>query len=212
MSTIDPEIRRHWEDFLNPDVLRPRLIAASVYIAAYEALQGSVLDRLRDFFTTGFGQSGDIVDPTYQTNVLARKRSSVYASLDWLLEMHAIDDTDMAAFERVKSFRNRLAHELLTLVGSRGLPPEYDERFAELAALLRKIDVWWIVNVGIATDPDLAGRDIDPDEVIPGSMMSLQLLLEIALGDEQRSRLYNDGFRAPDGGGRSDPGGSEDRQ
>lgn len=201
MSGIDPEVGRHWEEFLNPEIVRPRLIAASIYIAAFEALLDSVVGRIRDFFSNGFDESGDIVDPKYKAKVLSRKTSPVYASLDWLREMHAIDDGDIAIFERVKAFRNTLAHELLSLVSSRGLPPDYDERLGELARLLRKIDVWWIVNVEIPTDPDFGGREVDPDEVVPGSIMALHVLLEIALGDEERSRFYYDQFRAHEGNG-----------
>ena len=60
---MDPKIRRSWEEFLNPDVMRPHLIAASIYIAGFEALKDSVVGRIRDFFWTGFDESGDKIDP-----------------------------------------------------------------------------------------------------------------------------------------------------
>ena len=62
-SFMDPKIRRSWEEFLNPDVMRPHLIAASIYIAGFEALKDSVVGRIRDFFWTGFDESGDKIDP-----------------------------------------------------------------------------------------------------------------------------------------------------
>ena len=119
---MDPNIRKSWEELLNPNVTRPRLIAASIYIAGFEALRDAVVARIRYFFWNGFDETGDKIDPKYQSDVLTRNRSPVYASLDWLKEMNAIDDADIEAFNRVKTCRNRLAHELLTTLGWTGLP------------------------------------------------------------------------------------------
>jgi len=47
---MDPKVRQAWEDFLNPEVTRSRPIAASVYIAAFEALKDCIVNRIRDFF------------------------------------------------------------------------------------------------------------------------------------------------------------------
>jgi len=49
-SVLDPKIRQSWEEFLNPEVMRPRLIAASIYIAGFEALKDSIVGRIREFF------------------------------------------------------------------------------------------------------------------------------------------------------------------
>lgn len=38
-----------WEDFLNPDVLRPKLISASIYLAAFELLKDAIIERIEDF-------------------------------------------------------------------------------------------------------------------------------------------------------------------
>ena len=78
---MDPNVKRSWEEFLNPEVMRPRLIAASIYIAGFEALKDAVVGRIRDFFWTGFDESGDKIDPKYESDVLARNKSPVYASL-----------------------------------------------------------------------------------------------------------------------------------
>ena len=153
------------------------------------------MDRIRDFFRTGFGEFGDKIDPSYRSDVLARKTSSVYASLDWLIDMNAIDDADVRTYDRVKVCRNTLAHELLSALASEGLPPDFEERFIEMVALLRKIEVWWIINVEIPSDPDLEGGDIDEEEIVPGLLMGIQILLDIALGDEERSRIYHNEFR-----------------
>jgi hypothetical protein len=198
---MDPNVRRSWEEFLNPEVTRPRLIAASIYIAGFEALKDAIVDRIREFFWTGFAESGDKIDPKYQSDVLARNRSPVYASLDWLTEMNAIVDADVRSFDHVKACRNTLAHKLLSTLGSEGLPPDFDQCFSEMVALLRKIEVWWITNVEIPTNPDYDGSDIDEDGIVPGRIMTIQLLWDIALGDDERSQFYYNEFRKQSGGG-----------
>ena len=136
-----------WEGFLDPAVLRPRLVTASIYISTFELLKTAIIDRIRDFFTSG----SDQVSPEYQSDVLAKNASPVYASLEWLKEARAIDDADIAAFERVKKLRNELAHTL-TATFFHGLRAEIAERLGEMVSLLDKIERWWIVNVEIATN------------------------------------------------------------
>lgn len=198
---MTPNVKRSWEDFLNPQALRPRLIAASIYIAVFEALKDAVVSRIRDFFLTGFDDSGDKIDPKYASDVLTRNKSPVYASLDWLKWMGAISAADVESFNRVKACRNTLAHELLSTLGSEGLPVGFDERFAEMVVLLRKIEFWWITNVDIPTNPDFDGQEVDEEAIVPGRIMAIQLLCEIALGDEERSHYYYDELRKQSGGG-----------
>ena len=39
------------EDFLNPEILRPKLIVASIYITAFELLKSTIVERIRSFYT-----------------------------------------------------------------------------------------------------------------------------------------------------------------
>ena len=198
---MDPKVRRSWEEFLNPEITRPRLIAASIYIAGFESLKDSLVGRIRGFFWNGFDKSGEKIDPKYQSDVLTRNRSPVYASLDWLKELNAIDDNDSRTFERVKSCRNVLAHKLFSLLGSEGLPDDFEQCFGNMVALLRKIEVWWITYFQIPTNPNYDGKEIDEDGIVPGRVTGMQLLMDIALGDKERSRFYYDEFRKNAEGG-----------
>jgi len=195
---MDERVRQAWESFLNPDVLRPNLILASLYIAAFEMLKRTIVERLRDFYVTGFDKSvkekdGWLIDPDYETRVLSRNRSRVYASLGWLKESNVIDDQDIAAFERVKKCRNDVAHEINRLL-SEGLPPDLPNCFSEIIALVDKIERWWIVNVEIPTNPDFDGEEIDESGIVPGPIMGLRLLIDIALGSGQDSKFYLNEF------------------
>ena len=188
-SNVDEE----WEAFLNPDVLRPRLAQAAIFIVAFEMLKATIVDRIRSFFSVGFDSERDRASPEY-ANILARNRSPVHASLDWLVEQGAINAGDRLKFDDIKACRNRIAHELLEVM-SKGLPPEFDAQFGELVALLRKIEVWWILDVDVATDPRFDGQTIDEGGIVPGPIWGLQLLYEIALGSPERSRFYYEEFR-----------------
>jgi uncharacterized protein YutE (UPF0331/DUF86 family) len=198
---VDPAIRLTWDEFLNPDLTRPRLVAASVYLAGFEALENSIVGRIRDFFGNGFDKNGDRIGSEYRSDVLARNRSPVYASLDWLKEHRALDEQDLQTFERAKACRNLLAHELFSLVAAGGLPAGFHECFSEMSALLRKVEVWWIANVEIPTNPDYDGAEIDEAKIVPGPVVGMQLLMTIALGDDERCRFYYREFRNRTGGG-----------
>ena len=56
--------------------------------------------------------------------------------------------------------------------------------------LLCKIEKWWILNVEIPTNPDFDGKEIDEDGIVPGPIMTLRLLPDIALGSEEESNFY----------------------
>jgi hypothetical protein len=192
---MDPDVTQSWEEFLNPNLMRTRLILASIYIACFEALKDSIVTGIRDFFCTGFDESGEKIDPQYESNVLVRNKSAAYASLDWLLEMGAIEEDDVRVYNRAKTCRNTLAHELFSKLASEGLPPYFEQAFVEMVALLRKIEVWWIVNVEIPTNPEFDGLEIDEEGIMPGRLIAIRALLDVALGDEKQSRFYYDELR-----------------
>lgn len=60
---MNEHIRQSWERFLNPETLRSNLIVASIFLAAYEILRQSIIERIRDFYIKGFDSSGFTVDP-----------------------------------------------------------------------------------------------------------------------------------------------------
>ena len=105
-----------WEGFLDPDVVRPSLFLATMFITTFEILKDSIVDRICDFYTSGFDQNGSIIDSDYQHKVVSRNRSILYASLDWLREHKVIDQSDLDSFERLKKTRNQLAHKLFDVV------------------------------------------------------------------------------------------------
>lgn len=171
----------HWERFLDPEVVRPSLFMATMFITVFEILKNSIVDRLRDFYSICWSEDGSAVSPEYTSNVLSRNKSAVYASLNWLLENEAIDEADLAVFEQLKSTRNLLAHRLFDVVTGQ-VASTHQEQFTELVELLRKIEVWWVVNVELATNPDHDNQEVDEAGIVPGAILSLQMLLHVTGG------------------------------
>ncbi|SEF90248.1 hypothetical protein SAMN04487953_10846 [Billgrantia desiderata] len=107
--------------------------------------------------------------------------------------MGAIDDEDMRKFEHVKKCRNTLTHEMLSLASS-GVDFDVAEAFDEMVALLRKIEMWWFEHFEMAIDPESYPGDLDLDQVIPGPVWSLQMLIDVALGPKEEAEKYYDLF------------------
>ncbi|NMM07720.1 hypothetical protein [Polaromonas sp.] len=180
---------KKWEQLLTPAIAREKLISASMYITAFELLKDSIIDRVRSFYADSFDQNGPIVGPEYQAKVLSRSKSVLYASLNWLLENDAINKQDIQLFESIKATRNSIAHGLHTLViGDADF--KHIERFQELVALLRKIEVWWVVSFEIPTNPDFDGQEIDESGIVPGPVLMLQMMLEVVSGNEEFLNHY----------------------
>ena len=77
---------------------------------------------------------------------------------------------------------------------SKGVDFEVAEAFGKLTSLLRKIEIWWFVNLEMSIDPDAYPEDLDPEQVIPGPIWSLQMLIDIALGPDEEAKKYYDQF------------------
>lgn len=179
MNTTD-----HWERFLDPEVVRPSLFLATMFITTFEILKNLVVDRIRDFYTNGWDETGPIVGPEYQKEVISLNKSLLYASLAWLREHEVLADEDLETFEQLKKTRNQLAHKLFNVVTGQS-DSEHEAQFPILVELLRKIEVWWVLNFEIPTNPDFDGQEIDEKGIVPGAVLSLQMLIEVASGNTE---------------------------
>ena len=187
---MDDKVRASWERALHPETLKKNIITASIFSMAFEMLKSSIIEKIEGFFTNGM-----IVSQEYKEKVLSLNRSPLYASLKWLQDMNAIDDKDLERFEHIKRCRNTLAHEILTFASS-GVDFDVAEAFDEMIGLLRKIEIWWFENLEMAIDPEAYPEDLDLEQVIPGPIWSLQMLVDVALGPEEEAHKYYDHFVA----------------
>lgn len=175
-----------WEAFLNPDVIRPKLISAGLFLVGHEMLLDSIKRHPIDFFADHWDIKGPAPSPKYKKEILDRdpkgKRDPLRGSIAWLLMMEAINEEDVAAIRTVTDARNEVAHEMTAMV-SGTMPPSFAEHFASLMALVQKIEKWWIINVELPTNPDYDGADIDEDGIISGPSWVMQMLAQVALGE-----------------------------
>jgi hypothetical protein len=58
-----------WEKFLDPARLRGSLLAASMYIAAYETCKGTIIDHLQSYFADYWDEDGAHPGPEYDVTV-----------------------------------------------------------------------------------------------------------------------------------------------
>ena len=82
---------------------------------------------------------------------------------------------------------------MLTFASS-GVNFNVSEVFDEMLYLLWKIEIWWFENLEMAIDPEAYPEDFDLEQVTPGPVWSLQMLIDVALGPEDKAREYYDHF------------------
>jgi len=190
MSGATKDSDDSWVKFLNPETLRANLVSASLFIASYEYFKGCVVDRARSFFTSGFDGSGFLSSEEYKTEVLSlSKHGQLHATLLWFKRMEAINDADVENFERIREYRNEVVHKLQGYLTESRRQLDTN-KFDDLLSLLMKIEKWWFINVEVAIDPDILPEEADPENVAPGSVLSIQLMHDIALGREPEPGYY----------------------
>ncbi|MFD2172759.1 hypothetical protein [Rhodobacter lacus] len=184
-----------WADFLNPNVLKRRILQAGIYLAAFELLKDAVIVHPREFFASDcVAGRGWMESPSYRENVLSRhpKENPLRASWAWLLDIGAVDETDTQVLRELTDARNDFAHELHS-IASGGKIPDFEALFSKLRELLGKIERWWLVNVELETDPEFIGQAIDPNVIVSGRMVYLNAMYSTALGEEDAAwRFYNE--------------------
>ncbi len=184
-----------WEAFLNPDIIRPKLISAGLFLVGHEMLLDTIKRHPLSFFSDGWNIDGPVPGPKYKKEVLARdpqgKNDAKRGSIAWLRIMDVITADDEADIKKVDHARNEVAHEMTAIV-SGSMPPSFAEHFETLLSLVQKIEKWWIVNVELSTDPEFNG-EFDEDGIVSGPSWIMQILGQVALGQGEEARtLYRE--------------------
>ena len=178
-----------WEKILNPEVLKGNLISISLYMTAFELFKSQVISKPETFFSDGFNKNGLTLGKEYDLEVMSRSKSKLYASLLWIKDNGGIDDEDLKLFDLARLHRNELAHQILKYIADshKNVDPML---LTKLIGLLAKIEKWWFRWFELAIQPDMLPDDANPDDVVAGPIWSLQMILDIALGDEEKSSFY----------------------
>lgn len=190
-----------WDSFLDPDAVRMKLAYAGVFLVGAEMLKDAILRHPLDFFATEF-VAPDFKpreSAEYQVEVRDRdpegKRDRLRGSLAFLEHLGVLNAADISTYWRLNGVRNDLAHELSSLL-MHGRTLTCKDHLPELVALLRKVETWWWFNVEVATDTDVSQFEISSDDVVPGSVLMFEVLVNTATGDDQAARAFYAEFRS----------------
>ena len=196
MNHGHPDVIGSWLKFLHPQSLRSSLISASLYLAAWETFEHGVVGHLEGLYINGFDEDGHTFSDAYQTDVLSRDKSPFRAAMLWFKEHNVVDDCDLALADRAREHRNDIAHNLPAYVAKASHNVDI-MLLGDLCKLLSKIDIWWIRNVEIPTNPDFDDQDdeIIPDsEITSGNILFLSMLFNIATGNDADATQFYDRF------------------
>lgn len=185
------------KNFLNPEVFRSNMVSASLYIALFESLRDNIVEEVKEFFTEGIKGGELIISDEYTSKVLSlsSNKRPVYASLLWLKNMEAIDDSDIKIYSKLNSYRNKFAHSLYGQLYNCDFE-EFPENFVNLNKLRTKIEKWWIINVEIPTNtnPIEGIVSIEKDDVVTSSEIITKIMFDIAFGSEEEAISYYQEF------------------
>jgi hypothetical protein len=183
-----------WIKYLDPENLKGNLMFSSLFIATFEAFKDYLIEEVKFFFNTGLADGQYTFDPKYDSHVTSKDKSLVKASLLWLLEMGAINEPDIFAYDELRQYRNKLSHELMTLLFE-GLPDELPEKYSQLIQLRIKIEKWWLLNIEIPTNPDFDNdTKINESNIITSAQMFNRLILDMLSEDEKTATFYKNEF------------------
>lgn len=184
-----------WISFLKPENLKGNLISCALYIATFESFKDYVTEEVKFFFHTGFGPEGDRFSENYKKKVLAKNKSPVTASLLFLKDLEAINEEDIELFNKLRVYRNTLAHKMIDFVYE-GVFDIYWDNLYGLMNLRIKIEKWWILNIDIPTGGNFKATDnTTEDDIQTGSQIFNKLLLDILMGDDETAKYYHDEFK-----------------
>ncbi len=159
-----------------------------------------MIDQLRDFYVSGWDESGPIIGEDYKNKVLAldAKQNPLRASIAWLKESNVINDIDERIITELTLHRNEVAHELPKFISRAGEEIQLT-RLSQILDLVTKTDRWWILNVELAIQDEIKPDNVDEGKIISGRMLFLQLLYGIASGSEYADlhRAFEDHLKKP---------------
>ena len=168
-------------DKLQPAVIRGTLAFAGLYQVTHEMLKHAVLDKVREFYCFGLEPDGSVTDnehEEYRRRVLSLEPKNKFrASLMWLVQSNAITQDQANRLDVIYAHRHSLTHDLVKYIVDPDADPEVD-LLVDAIITLKDLHRFWI-DIELSTGgfflPDGCGvGDVDPDEVMPLSLVVLQ--------------------------------------
>ena len=181
-----------FKNILNPNTLKSNLILSSLYITFFESLKDYIVDKVREFYLTGFDSEGFIYSSEYDekiTSKVTNKNKLLKVSLNWFADCGAVEADRIKEFDELVDYRNFLAHKLSKFIFE-GDSDKLDDKLGKLMKLKVDLDRWWILNIEIPTNPDFDNNNIEEENVISSSEMLYKIIMEVLSGDEESAWKY----------------------
>lgn len=176
-----------WAESLKPENLTGNLISCALYIASYESFTDNIVDQVRMFYSSGLIGGEFITSSEYETKVLkGNKKHPIYATLLWFKEKDVILEDDLLQYESLKKYRNKLSHEMTSLLFD-DISKDFVANFSALHELRIKIEKWWMMNIEIPTGVDLDHKEVKEEDVVTKSEWFYKMINDIISGDEETS-------------------------
>jgi hypothetical protein len=141
------------DDPFEPAKIRATLTECGLFLAAWEMLKQSVVDKLRTFYSFDFKARKFVPGKEYHNEVVVLRKHILDASLQWLVNSGAITADDVAVVHAIREHRNDIAHDLPTYALSWG--KRVDSNLLVAARrLVHEIDNFW-ARAEFEGDPDV---------------------------------------------------------
>jgi hypothetical protein len=162
---------------LTPERIRATLSFAGLVLIVYEMVKQAVVKDVREFYWSGFDESGMLYDEEgYTRDVRSLDKSLFRASAKWLVKSGAIADEQTEILERLYVHRKDIAHELAKYLIDVEHEPDAD-LFVEALEVLRDIRRFWTqIEIDIGSFADHG--DVTVDDVQPLSLLALGTFIE----------------------------------
>lgn len=177
------------------EIQKRNLILSSLIIAAYERLKYVIVDRPKEFFTFTVDSfksitevSDEFEDDLKEIRIelsKAERRNSFTVMAHWFKKQDALDGRDVETLDKIRVYRNELAHELSKFLIDSDFEVDVDYLFY-MREIVEKIDVWWIKEVEAPVHPDIDSKAIHKADITSGNVLLLDHLLSIALEIDER--------------------------
>ena len=186
------DLREEFIKFFDEKRLYKNLALSALYLATFEMLKSAIIENIRTFFRTGEDDSKKEMPLRYKEimkdyfkRYTGQKDWEYQACCDWLCNMEAISQSEREQLTKIKEQRNEISHELQYIL----FDPKknVDISLLEIARdMVRKIDVWWIMNVDIPCNENFDDRAIQEDEIVPSRVLMLNHVFKSFLNQSEQ--------------------------
>ena len=179
------------ENVVTPENLQFTVSFTSLFVLVFECFKDMVIDRPKEFFCTEkieFKEDKIVYYETekYKREVRKLANKPFEASLRWFANHKVITEFDVNKALSIELHRHSFVHELYNVVHN-GVSNEDIQFLADLISIYKKIDSWWIYNVEIDWDEIKDPNNVKQDECISGSLMMIDVMINILLKGEGES-------------------------